>query len=349
VRVATQGILQVDDVRSALGFVSDAKSEIGAFAAKITEERLAAYQKEKAAARAFRDTLAQFAQELTQEGRGVAPLVVFVDELDRCRPSFAIALLERVKHLFTVPGVVFVLSLDKEQLAQTVKSVYGSGFAAEGYLRRFIDYDYRLPMPQGKAFVEYLAEKHQVIDIYRASEASAAEHSSVIPNFVQLSRIFQLSLRDQEQSFQRIVLALKSAESPRHYLYTNLMIFLGVLRFGDSSLYHKYMAGTSGVRDLLEAVRDRVGGAKYLDSHSGVVCQAYLVLSARRDSDAKEILEQATKIKENPNASQETRTAAAGLLEMAGHVRQAGGAHALKAALFRLEKINQQIDVPDYD
>lgn len=63
----------------------------------------------------------------------------FIDELDRCRPTFAIELLERIKHLFDIQNIVFVLSIDKEQLEASTAAAYGSAINAPEYLRRFID------------------------------------------------------------------------------------------------------------------------------------------------------------------------------------------------------------------
>jgi predicted KAP-like P-loop ATPase len=53
-------------------------------------------------------------------------IVIFIDELDRCRPTYAIEVLERIKHLFGVAGYVFVISLDKEQLSHSIATIYGA-------------------------------------------------------------------------------------------------------------------------------------------------------------------------------------------------------------------------------
>ena len=65
-------------------------------------------------------------------------LIIFIDELDRCRPSFAIEMLERIKHYFDDERVIFVVSLNKEQLIHTITSYYGSGFDATRYLNKFL-------------------------------------------------------------------------------------------------------------------------------------------------------------------------------------------------------------------
>ena len=65
-------------------------------------------------------------------------LVIFVDELDRCRPTFAVQLLERIKHLFDIPKIVFVLSLDKKQMEASIKAVYGAEIDAAEYSTPFL-------------------------------------------------------------------------------------------------------------------------------------------------------------------------------------------------------------------
>ncbi|SFT53049.1 KAP family P-loop domain-containing protein [Kosakonia arachidis] len=76
------------------------------------------------------------------------PLFVIIDELDRCRPSFAISLLEVTKHIFNIPGVVFIIATDTEQLQHSIKVIYGSNFSANLYLSRFFDRRFLLPSPK---------------------------------------------------------------------------------------------------------------------------------------------------------------------------------------------------------
>ena len=89
----------------------------------------------------FRKKLQDFVHSVSADKK----VVIFVDELDRCRPDFAIEMLERIKHLFCVDGLVFVLSIDKQQLVASVKGHYGSeSINATEYLKRFIDSSSRL-------------------------------------------------------------------------------------------------------------------------------------------------------------------------------------------------------------
>lgn len=78
----------------------------------------------------------------------VDKLVIFIDELDRCRPSYALELLERIKHYFDDDRIIFIVSLNKEQLTHTITNYYGTGFDATGYLNKFFDLEIYLPVVQ---------------------------------------------------------------------------------------------------------------------------------------------------------------------------------------------------------
>jgi hypothetical protein len=76
--------------------------------------------------------------KIDSEG-GIKPLIFIVDELDRCRPSFSLELLEIIKHFFQVENVHFVPGVHMEQLKNSVKVTYGPDIDAQLYLQKFID------------------------------------------------------------------------------------------------------------------------------------------------------------------------------------------------------------------
>lgn len=73
-------------------------------------------------------------------------VVIFIDELDRCKPIYAIKLLERIKHYFNNNKIIFVFSTNLEELQSSVKCVYGENFNAYRYLDRF--FDLKIPLPK---------------------------------------------------------------------------------------------------------------------------------------------------------------------------------------------------------
>ena len=93
-----------------------------------SEERLDKYQKAQAVIREFKEKLENMARAHTDRTIEVDtgihyPLVVMIDELDRCRPSYAVEFLETAKHLFDVDRIVFVLAVNREQLAHAVRAL----------------------------------------------------------------------------------------------------------------------------------------------------------------------------------------------------------------------------------
>jgi len=119
------------------------KEDSGAFgeaAAELLNEKLKEhlsaqvdnYENEKKSLEYFKFQLAEITKDLEK------PLVFIVDELDRCKPEFAIRLIERIKHFFDIPKVVFVLAVNKKQLEESINSFYGFTSSSK-YLEKFID------------------------------------------------------------------------------------------------------------------------------------------------------------------------------------------------------------------
>jgi len=73
------------------------------------------------------------------------PIILLIDELDRCRPDFAVMMLETIKHVFDVKNVQIVLITNAEQLKATIKHSYGSETNSHDYLYKFFKYQINLP------------------------------------------------------------------------------------------------------------------------------------------------------------------------------------------------------------
>lgn len=89
------------------------------------------------------------------------PFIIFIDELDRCRPTYAIEMLENIKHLFGIPNLVFVISIDKVQLSKSIQAVYGQ-IDTENYLRRFFDLEFILPKQINDDFFNRLNDNYGI-------------------------------------------------------------------------------------------------------------------------------------------------------------------------------------------
>lgn len=98
-----------------------------------------------------------------QEAIPTGKLVIVIDELDRCRPTFAIETLEIVKHIMDVKDLVFIFSLDVRQLGAAIKKVYGADTDATGYLMRFFSYYSRMPEADVEAIIARMNLASEVI------------------------------------------------------------------------------------------------------------------------------------------------------------------------------------------
>ena len=123
-------------------------------------------------------------QESIPEGK----LVIIIDELDRCRPTFAIETLEIVKHIMDVPNVVYLFALDVQQLGAAIKKVYGAETDATGYLMRFFSYYSRMP----EANIEVLLQE----SLKETTEIQS--YQGLIPELASIANTMSLSARDLE-------------------------------------------------------------------------------------------------------------------------------------------------------
>ncbi len=173
----------------------------------------------------FRQKLQDFVHSISSDKK----VVIFVDELDRCRPDFAIEMLERIKHLFCVDGLVFVLSIDKQQLEASVKGHYGSeSINATEYLKRFIDIEYRLPQPGKEKFILEQMQQHETFQLLKKIDGGQAY--DVLKVIVYND---DMNLRSIEQYFTRLHLALLAANNATDAGCLVLLLWLNMRHFDD--------------------------------------------------------------------------------------------------------------------
>lgn len=73
------------------------------------------------------------------------PIILFIDELDRCRPDYAVDMLEVIKHVFDIENVKVVLVTNTKQLHAAINHRYGAEVDAQKYLDKFLKYSFALP------------------------------------------------------------------------------------------------------------------------------------------------------------------------------------------------------------
>ncbi len=215
----------------------------------------------------FKESLKDYMTTVCDNGK---PLVYMVDELDRCNPSFAVKVLERIKHLFDVPNVVFVLSIDKKQLACSVKGFYGSHeIDAEEYLRRFIDYDYYLPEPKADQFCDYLFDYYDfnafLKNTFRLgddflgnnSNKANADKSDLLIMAKTIVRYKHLSLRQIERIFATARIGLCSMPIKSEIL-PELFFFLSYLKVCEQDMFDKIACFSYSLQGFVKAMEQLI-------------------------------------------------------------------------------------------
>lgn len=144
------------------------------------------------------------------------PLVILVDELDRCRPDYAIKMLEVIKHFFDVKGCAFLIATDTDSLEKSIKSIYGSEFSSQAYLKRFFNQRIRLPKTSVQNFIK---ARPIDFDFYQKNNLTLYPYNdplkleAIIPSILDRD---DLELRDIEQILDKL-------ESCLNYLVHNQM------------------------------------------------------------------------------------------------------------------------------
>lgn len=176
--------------------ISKASEELSKSTAKYLEDKIKEHDSQKKDVVAFRQSLKDLVNTLD------GPLIIFIDELDRCRPDYAVKVVERIKHFFDVPHVVFVLLYHKQQLEEAVRGIYGQGIDANQYLGKFIHFSMRLSRKNGldgisqnsnTKYCHILAEKHGFTNTQSMSEFSNELGA--------IAAWLKLSLRDLEKCY----------------------------------------------------------------------------------------------------------------------------------------------------
>jgi hypothetical protein len=168
-------------------------------------------------------------------------MYVFIDELDRCRPTYAIELLETVKHLFEIKGIVFVIATNTDQLQHSIKVVYGQGFDANRYLYRFFQRTYTLKMPDMEKFIlSYPAFTPLGENLASTANGNIQINQDHLAVFLAgMSESFGFDLRTTGQWLDQLD-AIFSDVSNRNTYFWGVIALMAAMKLSDSSLFYEH-------------------------------------------------------------------------------------------------------------
>jgi len=230
IKAATLGTIQDSEINKAKDIISNTS----AFASKIIEEKLNTYKGDIDAIDEFRCKLSQLAQEAFEKKQ--KPLVFIVDELDRCKPTYALELIEKVKHLFAVKHLVFVLVMHRQQMEEAVKCLYGPNIDSRTYLQKFINIECTFPKNEKNVYHEDQYKKY-CSSLFKLHELDTIDDSPYQKESIEfLARALSLSLRDMQRCYTNLVL-FNSTTTKSMYRQPFLVALIIILKVKKPSVF----------------------------------------------------------------------------------------------------------------
>lgn len=239
---------------------------------KAIEEKLQKVDEEQELIKAFREALKEMAEAISKKKREskdkrksddkLLPLVFIVDELDRCRPTFALEILEHIKHLFSVENVCFVLVTNLTQMEAIIKKTYGAETEARTYLEKFYQHKIVLPQPntpdqkQRNKYLLHLWEKLN-------PNFKDSRHAEIVREEIRfLVNVHELSLRKIEHVMTTVVLAVSAANEDPLFIYVAASLFIMRQEYPD--LYARARQNHLTMKDVKKflKINDNIDGSK---------------------------------------------------------------------------------------
>ena len=254
VKAATLGALDAADIAELKSVTNDLASEASSKADDYVKALLSRQEAERKSIEGFRSALSELAGLLGERTKSDSetkrlPLVFIVDELDRCKPSFALELLERIKHVFSVPNVHFVLVSHLVQVESSVRFAYGQDIDARTYLQKFYNLIVHLP-EEGKyeserslpRFMEYL-KSHLELE------------SNAIGFIENVARARSLSFRAVERIavYLSLSVVFTTSKKTKWYRPSPILAGLCVLKVLEPSLFQKAKSGALTLDEATKA------------------------------------------------------------------------------------------------
>lgn len=225
-------------------------------------ESIESYSKRKTDLDDFRNSLS----ELVESESNGKPVIFFIDELDRCKPDYAVQVLERVKHLFEVPNIVFVISVNEMQLQYAIQGFYGSSnIDGKEYLRRFFDFSLDLPTPDLSEYAKVLYDRHNFGSFfsfprnnYGYYDSSSDKEYEIFLSFagdVLAGSNMNLRLANKIFAYTRLVLHGYAANT--NILYDTLFL-LCYLKVTNPILFSNIKNGAYTIQDLIDELEKQL-------------------------------------------------------------------------------------------
>ena len=256
IRIATGGLLNINPA---------IEKELGIMLSKAAEDRLGSAKEDAKAMGVFRDNLRSLAVCCSDH-----PMIVIVDELDRCRPSYAVEMLEVIKHFFDVDNVLFVLAVNRSQLDESVKTLYGTTGDPESYFRRFFDAELRLPLGRRDNYIRNTLQKLHLDDSNVQAET-----------FSKFLAASPYSVRTIEQTIHHYNLVRSSLSAFGEETWWWMLSSAFLLRLVDKGAYYGFLQGEITDAELADRLFELAWARSFRGTYVANVIEATVMVAAK--------------------------------------------------------------------
>lgn len=247
----------------------DTKTTLSSIMSKTTELALKEHSTIKKSIKEFKKNMLEILNLIKTQGKKL-PLFILIDELDRCRPNYAIELLENIKHIFDIEGIYFIVATNSQELSHSINAIYGANFSSETYLKRFFNQEYTLKEPDIYDYCKFLFEKE--IDVLLSVKVkifnllSPENYENKNLNAIMFStyaQYFNLSLRDISQAIDTLSTILLTWENENEELHLAYILFFIMCKQKSNEMFEKQKDGFNSMK-FDEKTREGIINNKYL-------------------------------------------------------------------------------------
>jgi hypothetical protein len=241
----------------------DAKTTLSSIMSKTTELALKEHSTIKKSIKEFKINMLEILDLIkTQEKK--LPLFILIDELDRCRPNYAIELLENIKHIFNIEGIYFIVATNSKELSHSINAIYGANFSSETYLKRFFNQEYTLKEPDIYNYCKFLFEKEidvllsDKVKIFNLLDPKNYENKNLNAiMFSTYAQYFNLSLRDISQAIDTLSTILLTWENKNEELHLAYILFFIMCKQKSNEMFEEQRNGFNLIK-LVEKSKKRL-------------------------------------------------------------------------------------------
>lgn len=245
VKAATLGAIDAADLDALTSVADDIAKEASTKADEYIENILKLQSQEHETISSLRESLSALSKSFSSpnEAEKHKPLILIIDELDRCRPSFALELLEKIKHIFSIENVHFFLATHLYQLETSVRYSYGHDIDARTYLQKFYNVIVHFP-ERGSHRSERLIPKY--INYLSSQLELTSDDLNLVQNVAEARR---LSLRTIERIATCIVIAKQF--TPKNYLWLDpIIVGLCIMKVLDGEKFRRARSETLDIDEI---------------------------------------------------------------------------------------------------